>query len=250
MGNILPSNLVDFHCHLDLYPNFSDLVAECERRKIYTLAVTTTPRAWQRNNLLANSTKYVRAGLGLHPQVVGECHHEIDALCELIPQARYIGEIGLDGSNEYVSSMSLQKTILEKILVACSGHGGRIMSLHSRGAATQVLDMLEQYSDAGTPILHWFSGSQKELDRAILLGCWFSVGPAMLNSKKGLEVVKRIPRDKILTETDGPFTKQYTKILEPLDVIIAIKKISTIWETDISNVRTIIASNLHRLCDN
>ena len=244
----MPASLVDFHCHLDLHKNFPDLVAECERRKIYTLAVTTTPRAWQRNNALAKPTKYIRAALGLHPQVVGEFHHEVDALCELIPEARYIGEIGLDGSAEYALNMDLQKHILEKILVECIAQGGRVMSLHSRGAAGQVLDMLEKHKDAGTPILHWFSGSQKELDRAIALGCWFSVGPAMLKSKKGAEIVKKIPRDKILTETDGPFTKQNGRALMPWDVEIALNKICLIWEQDIFSTRNQILSNMKIIC--
>ena len=64
--------LVDFHCHLDLYPDHAAIVEECESRGVFTLAVTTTPRAWPRNNELASATRHVRAALGLHPQLVGE----------------------------------------------------------------------------------------------------------------------------------------------------------------------------------
>jgi TatD DNase family protein len=243
----LPNNLIDSHCHLDLYSNFPELVLECERREIYTLAVTTTPRAWQRNNNLAKATKHVRAALGLHPQVINELSHEVDALCELIPEASYIGEIGLDGSSEYNANMDLQKSVFKKILTACVAEGGRIMSIHSRGAAGQVLDLLEVHKGAGLPILHWFSGSLKELNRAISLGCWFSVGPSMLDNKKGVEIIKKIPRDKILTETDGPFTKQKGKILMPWDVEIALQKISLIWQETPDYVKKMVASNLSRL---
>ena len=61
----MTSSLVDFHCHLDLYRDHAAAVAECDRLKVFTLAVTTTPRAWPRNHELAAATKYVRAALGL-----------------------------------------------------------------------------------------------------------------------------------------------------------------------------------------
>lgn len=59
--------LVDFHCHLDLYPDHYSAVRDAEKAGIFTLAVTTTPRAWPRNHEIAKRTKYVRAALGLHP---------------------------------------------------------------------------------------------------------------------------------------------------------------------------------------
>ncbi len=62
--------LVDYHCHLDLYPDFEKLIAECEKKEIYTLTVTTTPRAWPKNLALTKNLKFVRPALGLHPQLV------------------------------------------------------------------------------------------------------------------------------------------------------------------------------------
>lgn len=63
--------------------------------------------------------------------------------------------------------------------------GGRILSIHSRRAASEVLDRLAAVPDAGTPILHWFSGTQRQLDRAIDLGCWFSVGRPCWPARRG-----------------------------------------------------------------
>jgi len=59
------------------------------------------------------------------------------------------------------------------------------MSPHNRRAITPVLDELEGHRAAGTPILHWFAGSGRELERAISLDCWFSVGLLMLRAAKG-----------------------------------------------------------------
>jgi TatD DNase family protein len=58
---------VDFHCHLDLYPDHEAAIARAEAARIYTLTVTTTPKAWSRNHELTRHTRFVRAALGLAP---------------------------------------------------------------------------------------------------------------------------------------------------------------------------------------
>ena len=70
MKNISLLAGVDFHCHLDLYPDHVGAIAKAEASSIYTVAVTTTPKAWPRNRELTLKTRYVRAALGLHPQLV------------------------------------------------------------------------------------------------------------------------------------------------------------------------------------
>lgn len=103
--------LVDFHCHLDLYPDLAAAVSESERRGIYTLAVTTTPKAWSRNYALASRTKYVRAALGLHPQLVSERAGELRLWESLLPQAPYVGEVGLDAGPNFYKSIDLLRGV-------------------------------------------------------------------------------------------------------------------------------------------
>ena len=93
--------LVDFHCHLDLFPDPVSAVRDAEAAGIYTLTVTTTPKAWPRNHDLTQKTKYVRAALGLHPQLIAERSAEINLWEEYLPQTRYIGEVGLDAGPRY-----------------------------------------------------------------------------------------------------------------------------------------------------
>lgn len=122
-----------------------------------------------------------------------------------------------------------------------------MLSIHSRKAATAVLDHLEITPAAGKPILHWFSGSAKELARAVEFGCWFSVGPAMLNSKKGLNLVSLMPRDRVLTETDGPFARIEGRAAYPWDVSIAIERLSEIWSISKAETEHSLRENLHCL---
>jgi TatD DNase family protein len=239
--------VIDLHCHLDLYEDPISVSKRVVAEGMYVLTVTTTPRAWAGTRALFASLPRVRIGLGLHPQLVAERHTEVDMLCELLPEARYVGEIGIDGSPEHRPSLELQTRVFRRILTACAEDGGKILSIHSRGATTAVLDELEQCSGAGTPILHWFSGSRKELDRAIALGCWFSVGPAMLRGQKGLNLTRAMPQDRVLTETDGPFAQELGKSLMPWDVELAESRLGELWKLPQQSVRENLLKNLQTL---
>lgn len=239
--------MIDFHCHIDLYPDPASVLARLAREKIYVLAVTTTPLAWNGTRRLVGDTPRVRVALGLHPQVVAERHAEIDLLCSLIPETPYVGEIGLDGSDGYTESFSVQQRVLAKALAACATNGGRIISLHSRRAAKEVLDAIEAHPRCGTPVLHWFSGSLKDLKRAIQLGCWFSVGPAMLRSERGNRLAAAMPRERVLTETDGPFTKTGAGPLMPWNVNQAERELARLWECSQKIVNSTLTANLRRL---
>ena len=61
--------LIDTHCHLDLYPDPAAILAECERQGIYTIAVTNTPAAFPACRAMVEKSRYVRAALGLHPEL-------------------------------------------------------------------------------------------------------------------------------------------------------------------------------------
>src|SRR3546814_2903790 len=122
---------------------------------------------------------------------------ELSTFERLIEETRYVGEIGLDGGPEFRAHWRDQTDVFERALAICRAAGGRVISLHSRRAAGEVLDAIESIRDAGTPILHWFSGTGRQLDRAIDLGCWFSVGPAMLRTEKGRQLAARMPRDRL-----------------------------------------------------
>ncbi|RWL81997.1 MAG: TatD family deoxyribonuclease [Mesorhizobium sp.] len=217
--------LVDFHCHLDLFPDLEQIVRECEARRVYTLAVTTTPRAWARNRDAAAATKHVRAALGIHPQLVTTHGNEIELWEKLLPETRYVGEVGLDAGPAHFKSLPLQREVFRRVLEACAMLGDRILSVHSVRAATPVLDMIEAHLPAGRSkvVLHWFSGSRAEARRAVEMGCWFSVNVPMLRNERTASIITSvIPLDRILTETDGPFAEGPLGPARPKDVRMAL----------------------------
>lgn len=239
--------MIDFHCHIDLYPNAKAIIDEADARGTYILAVTTTPKAWTGTKKLIGKRKRIRVALGLHPELVPERHSEIALLEHYLPETRYVGEIGLDGSNHMRGSFELQERVLSRILKACEADGKKIISLHSRRAANGVVDALLQAPRSGTPILHWFSGSIRELDRAINAGCWFSVGPAMLKSAKGRKLVENMPADRVITETDAPFAQIDGEPLMPWDVARTYPYLAEIWQSPVDAIAFRLRQNLKAL---
>lgn len=239
--------MIDLHCHLDLYPDALKLLPEVAKRNIFTLAVTTSPRAWQATTRVFAGYDNIKVGLGLHPEIAERKANERELLVSSVAQVKFVGEIGLDGSPRFRSSLLLQESILSDVLAECEQQGGRIMSLHSRGAASRVLDILEKYPLAGKPILHWFSGTSKELRRAVELGCWFSVGPAMLAGAKGRELLCEMPIEKLLPETDGPFATRGSALLMPWEAFDIARELEQLWSQSSDEVRAQMEINLATL---
>jgi TatD DNase family protein len=243
------SRLVDFHCHLDLYPDHAGAVDNCERQGIFTLAVTTTPRAWSRNHELASKTKYVRAALGLHPQLIKERANELSLWREYLPEARYVGEIGLDAGPRFYSSFDAQKRVFEAILRDCAERGSKVLTIHSVRAARQVIDMLETFlpRSRGAAVLHWFTGTKAEAERATKLGVFFSINREMLRNEKHRKTVLSLPLDRLLTETDGPFAKIDGRDANPSDIQDTINELAELRSIPSRELIEIVAENLKRL---
>jgi TatD DNase family protein len=245
------STFVDFHCHLDLYPDFASAVDAVEKAGVYTLTVTTTPKAWPRNHELTRSTKYVRAALGLHPQLVHERAEEISLWEEYLPQTRYVGEVGIDAGPRYYRSLAKQREIFERILKTCAIAGGKILTVHSVRSAKIVLDLIEQHlpTDRGRVVLHWFTGSKAEARRAADLGCYFSVNSQMMQSDRGRDLVSSLPLERLLTETDGPFTEVKGGPARPSDVTDAVNAISLLIQVEPAELAISIRRNLKTLIE-
>jgi TatD DNase family protein len=238
--------LVDFHCHLDLFADMASAVADADRAGVYTLTVTTTPKAWPRNHEVTQPTRHVRAALGLHPQLVVERSPELSIWEEYLQQTRYVGEVGIDAGPRYYRSLDLQKEVFERILRCCATAGNKVLTVHSVRAATIVLDLIGKHlpSTKGRVVLHWFTGSKSEAKRAVKLGCYFSINNQMLLSDRGRDLVASLPLDRLLTETDGPFTQVSGRPMCPRDVAHAVEGVAALRKMTSAEVAAVIRGNL------
>src|SRR5690606_8405554 len=104
----------------------------CIENKIYVLSVTTTPSAWSGTKKLENGSQYILTALGIHPQLAHERHVELGLFDELLPQANFVGEVGIDGSPEFSFSLQTQQRVFSHVLNSCERSGGRVISIHCR----------------------------------------------------------------------------------------------------------------------
>lgn len=235
---------MDLHCHLDLYPNPIELAHKVNQLCDFTLLVTTSPKAWLETSKRMNEFQNIKVALGLHPEIAHTKANELFLLVENIKHTRYIGEIGIDGSPSYRHTLELQTKIFETIIKECDN---KIISIHSRGAVKEVLNILVKYPNCGKPILHWYSGNLTELKTAINLGCRFSINLLMIKTKKGKEIIGKIPKELVLLETDGPFTSLNNNFLYPWDTKNIIPYLCEIWEVNEDVCLTQLNKNLNNL---
>jgi TatD DNase family protein len=238
-------SLVDYHCHLDLYSDPDEVFRECIEKKISVLAVTTTPAAWTRNIELSRGTPSVRVALGFHPQVIAERVGEFSLFEQYLCDAAFVGEVGLDASPRFYSSFQLQVETFERIVGLCAAAGRKVLSIHSVRATAKVLHIVSEHTVQKriAVVLHWFSGNKAEAKRALALGCYFSINHQMLRSPAGRGIAVSLPIDRILTETDGPFTRIDERPARPTDVEITLRHLADLRGINIDDVRQSVAAN-------
>jgi TatD DNase family protein len=198
---------------------------------------------------VTQGTRFVRAALGLHPQLIHERKDEISLWDQYLAEARYVGEVGIDAGPRYYHSLDLQKEVFEHVLQRCARDGNKVLSVHSVRSAKIVLDLIETHfsPSRGTIILHWFSGSLSEARRAAELGCYFSVNFEMLSNDRGRRLVADLRADRILTETDGPFTRFGDRAACPSDVSHTVRAIADLRKVAPDEIKSGITQNLRTL---
>ena len=88
-------HLYDTHFHLDLQKDRAAAICDIEENQIYTIAVTNLPDLY-RKGIAEIKSKCVRIALGFHPELIHQYQKQIPLMWELLPEARYVGEVGLD----------------------------------------------------------------------------------------------------------------------------------------------------------
>ncbi|POA81651.1 hydrolase TatD [Pseudomonas sp. FW305-E2] len=238
---------MDFHCHLDLYPNARDVCAQAVKKNEFTWLVTTSPRAFTATNRILGGHGNLLITPGLHPELVHDRHGELKSLLEQIKHARAVGEVGLDGSKRFQKSYDIQRKVFTAVVSQCANMGGRVLSIHSRQAVRDVLSILDGHPGFGTAVLHWFTGTGSELRTASDMGCWFSIGPAAFNSASGKALAKKLPRDRVVPESDGPFAQVNGETVMPWSSGQTAVLLAEAWELSVDEVTLSLEINSRRL---
>ena len=219
--------IIDTHCHLDLYKNPLEVAKRNEHEGIITIGMTNLPSHFEMGHPHLLGYRKIRLALGMHPLFAEFHEKEFPLFIKNLHKTSYIGEVGLDFSREGVPTKDIQLRTFSKILNEIKGKK-KVLSIHSRKAEKEILNLLIT-NDITLAIFHWYSGSGSLIGSMINTGYYFSVNPAMIMSKSGQEIIRKIPFDKILTESDGPFIKVDNRTVTSLDIPLVIQYLSKLW---------------------
>ena len=205
--------IVDTHCHFDMMPNPEAYIRQKEQAGDIVIGMTNLPSHFQMGQPHLKGYKHVRLAFGMHPLRAVEGKTQLALFRKLVDQTSYIGEIGLDFSREGLATKNEQVALLRELLSAIRGKK-KIVSVHSRKAEKELLALLSEY-EIENVVFHWYSGSVDLIPAILGRGYYFSVNESMCLSKNGRAIIEKIPRERVLTETDAPYNER-TDIREVL----------------------------------
>jgi len=237
--------MIDLHYHLALNPD--PLVLEAlASKELFTLAVTESPASFMKLWNKYRDIPRLRIGLGLHPLLASKATNlDLEDFKSYVKLTNYVGEVGLDFSIKGFDEKEKQIEIFRRIAIILSGKR-KLVSVHSRKAGGETLEVLQE-NNCNMVVFHWYTGTLKILQQILDAGYYFSINSAMTRNAKGQRIISRIPRDRVLTETDGPFVKVNGHSATPIDVLIVEKYLSNLWGISREAVGLVVKENLLRL---
>lgn len=236
--------IFDSHSHYDdeRYEGLLEsLLPEMERQKVGGILTCGTDISSSKKCIeIAEKFDFVWAAVGYHPTCIdAETQFDAKTFEELIkhPKVKVIGEIGLD----YYWDTSLKAKQLELFdaQLAFANLHNLPVSVHDREAHQDTFDLLKKHKPQG--VVHCYSGSYEMAKELLKLGLYIGVGGVLTfkNAKKTVEVIKEIPIEKLLIETDAPYLtpEPYrSKINNSAYLIFVAKKIAEIKDLSVEEV--------------
>jgi TatD DNase family protein len=273
------SKYIDIHAHLNfaVYDEDRDEVIDRTLSNNVSVINVGTQRDTSKKAVdIAEKYNRIYAIVGLHPVHLEKTFHDVDelgpetkgfvsrgevfepsyykSLC-ISPKIVAIGECGLDYFRNEKHSIVKQKQVFEQQIVLANEVGKPLM-LHIRNnpkdnyidAYDDVYEILKSVSKVRAN-LHFFAGTIEQARRFLDLGCTISFNGVITFTKDYDELVKYVPSDSIMSETDCPYLTPVPyrgKRNEPLNVREVIQRMAGVRKVDIDDMSRDILDNAGR----
>lgn len=256
------NKIIDTHCHLDMaayQKDFSQILENAANHGVgHIITIGIDLESSRKAIELAIQYPQISATIGVHPHDVENIDDEVYyGLKHLHSQFRNnivaYGEVGLDYVKNY-SSIEKQKEHFKSQLELANELELPVV-VHNRGADDDTLSILKAagpFKRQG--VMHCFSGDYEFARKVLDLGMYISI-PGVVTFKNATtlqDVVKRLPEERIVCETDGPFLAPHPfrgKRNTPSYILFTAEKIAELRGTDIETIAKITTQNARSLFD-
>ncbi|MGL5150537.1 MAG: TatD family hydrolase [Clostridium sp.] len=240
---------IDAHTHLDYFENnIHEAIKQIEENDIVTLAHSLDIKSYEENKQYSKLSNKIIPCFGIHPWKASEYKGNLNDLIPYIEESIMIGEIGLDFHwVEDKSTYDAQRKVfyfqLEESLKR-----NKVICIHTKGAENEIYEFLKGY-DCNKVIIHWYSGDDKVLTKLISLGCYFTISVDIGISHRSNEVLKQIPINRLLTETDGPTAQEWVNGIYGYPIVIknVINNMARELNLEEDILKNIVSDNFNRL---
>jgi TatD DNase family protein len=255
--------VIDSHCHLADGKFAGDLDAVVERAKsagvdrvLVILEGGNAAEASQAERLVAMWPE-TRVSIGVHPHQAHEFADDPTRATAVVreqvartPPVRAVGEIGLDYHYDF-SPRDVQRDVFRG-QVRLARELGLPVVIHTREADEDTIRILKEDGDGVCGVLHCFTGGPSLADAGLALGLYISLAGIITfpNAAELRETVKRVPVDRLLTETDSPFLAPVPhrgRRNEPAFVDRVLERLAELYGVERTEMDRRTTANFHTL---
>lgn len=246
---------IDTHCHIvsEYYDDIDEVVKNAIDNGVLRIIVNGYNMQSNREVLeLVKKYDVVYGALGIQPEELYDYNDDsLKFIEEHINDEKIIavGEIGLD--YHYDTDKDLQKELFKRQLEIAYKYNKPVI-IHSRDCIQETYNILKESKVKGT--MHCYSGSKEMALEFIKIGFLIGIGgvSTFKNAKNIVDVIKYIPLEYIILETDSPYLtpEPYRgKRNEPMYIPIVAKRVADIKGLDIKEIERTTTDNARRLFD-
>ena len=230
--------IVDTHCHLNdeaLYKDIDNVISRARQAGVEKMVVIGWDKASSELAIkIAEQYENIYAVIGFHPENIFDINDDVlYKTLELYknPKVVGIGEIGLDYHwTKDPEKRELQKQYFIK-QIEFANKVGLPISIHSREAFNDTLEILKEHKPMHGGVMHCYSGSVENINDIINLGLYIGLdGPVTFtNAKTPKEVAAEVPLEKLVVETDCPYLSPHPlrgTVNEPANISLIVDAIA------------------------
>lgn len=207
--------IVDSHCHLDaldyetLHKDIDDVLAKAKQRGVqHLLSIGVTLSRFQKMQAWLANYPEISLACGVHPLDIEDEPFGLPLLTQLAQHEKVIavGEIGLDYYYSVENKAKQQDLFAQQIEVA--NRINKPVIIHTRSAGEDTIAILkENHAEKCGGVIHCFTENQWFAEQALELGFYISVSGIITfkNAEEIRQVIKQVPLDRLLVETDSPY---------------------------------------------